>query len=141
MGRDEDLRIVQKIGVWFNTQYGGSVEKKQSKVSFKKLFDKAELDPPAPVKPRILHFYSRRFYHERVKGRVTARWQTASQLSSPPKVIALRNMVTKECWQGETDAFKAEVEAALENEHKAAVEAYSVATSGETPTTAVEYDM
>jgi hypothetical protein len=93
------------------------------------------------VKPRIFHFYSRRFYQERVKPRVTARWAALSRLENPPKEITVRNAVTKECWASESDAFKAEVEAALESEHKAAMDAYAVATSGEAPTTAEEYNV
>jgi hypothetical protein len=127
--------------VWYNVNYGGSVEKTKGKVSFKTLFDKPELEPPAPVKPRILHFYSRRYYQTHVKERVTARWTAMSQLPDPPKEITVRNAVTKECWLAEPEAFRAEVEAALENEHKTALEAYTTATSGEAPTTPEEYNM
>jgi hypothetical protein len=121
--------------------YRGSVEKKKTKVSFKALFDKPELDPPAPKKLRVVHFYSRRFYQERIKDRVTARWAAVSKLANPPKEITIRNQVTKECWDAEDPSFQEEVEAALQNEHKAAKKAYTTATSGEAPTTAEEYDM
>ncbi|KAJ7863655.1 hypothetical protein B0H14DRAFT_2574824 [Mycena olivaceomarginata] len=118
---EEAEHVLQEIeaGFWYNTQYGGSVEKKKNKTSFKALFNKPELETrPRPVKPRIFHFYSRRFYQERVKPRVTARWAALSRLENPPKEITMRNAVTKECWASESDAFKAEVEAALESEHK-----------------------
>jgi hypothetical protein len=127
--------------VWYNVNYGGSVEKTKGKVSFKTLFDKPELEPPAPVKPCILHFYSHRYYQTHVKERVTARWTAMSQLPDPPKEITVRNAVTKECWLAEPEAFRAEVEAALENEHKTALEAYTTATSGEAPMTPEEYNM
>ncbi|KAJ7678417.1 hypothetical protein B0H14DRAFT_3536479 [Mycena olivaceomarginata] len=107
-----------KIGTWYNTT-----------------------PPPAPKKLRIVHFYSRRFYHERVKDRVTARWAALSKLPNPPKEITVRNQVTKECWEAEDPAFQDEVRAALKSEHKAAQEAYATATSGEAPTTAEEYDI
>ncbi|KAJ7475543.1 hypothetical protein B0H11DRAFT_2235253 [Mycena galericulata] len=125
-----------KIGVWYKAQYGSKTnKKKEKKMSFKKLFDKPALDPPTPVKPRVLHYYSRKFYHERIKDRVTARWAAASRLPKPPHPITVRNTVTKECWLGETEPFKKEVLEAIKNEHKAAQEAYTLATSGEVPTT------
>ncbi|KAJ7504116.1 hypothetical protein B0H11DRAFT_2221563 [Mycena galericulata] len=142
--RADYLKILRgKIGVWYNTKYGGSVERKKKKVSFKALFDKPELDPPAPVKPRTLHFYSRRFYHARIKSRVTARWAAVQLLGleKPPKEITVRNAVTKECWEGETDEFKTEVEESLKAEHQVAMDAYSVATSGEAPSSAEEYNI
>ncbi|KAJ7469927.1 hypothetical protein B0H11DRAFT_2238069 [Mycena galericulata] len=140
--RAEYFKILRnKIGVWFNAQYGGAVERKKKKVSFKALFDKPELDPPAPAKPRTIHYYSRRFYHTRVKSRVTARWAASKLLEKPPKEITVRNAVTKECWEGETAEFKAEVQESLDAEHKVAVEAYAVATSGEAPTNAEEYNI
>jgi hypothetical protein len=64
-----------------------------------------------------------------------------SKLANPPKEITIRNQVTKECWDAEDPSFQEEVEAALQNEHKAAKKAYMTATLGEAPTTAEEYDM
>jgi hypothetical protein len=111
------------------------------KVSFKALFDKPELDPPTSKKLRVVHFYSRRFYHERIKDRVTAHWAAVSKLPNPPKEITVRNRVTRECWEVEDRSFQEEVEAALESEHKAAQKAYTTATSGEAPTMPEDYDM
>ncbi|KAJ7446062.1 hypothetical protein FB451DRAFT_1412422 [Mycena latifolia] len=130
-----------KIGVWYNAQYSGSVEKKAKKVTFKQLFNKPELELPAPVKPRELHYYSRRFYTERIKDRVAARWGAVSRRPNPPAIIKIRNQVTKEAWNGESEPFKAEVRAAIEQEHKVATEAYSLVVSGAAPTTAAEYDI
>jgi hypothetical protein len=58
-----------------------------------------------------------------------------------PKEITVRNAVTKECWEAESEAFKKEVKAALDTEHEAAKEAYTIATSGESPQTPEEYNM
>ncbi|KAJ7794069.1 hypothetical protein B0H14DRAFT_3497393 [Mycena olivaceomarginata] len=115
-------KLKGKIGVWFNSQYGGSVEKPQAKVTFKALFDKPELDPPKAAKPRILHYYSRRFYHQRVQAKARAEWEKVSAQENPPKEIT------------------AAVMEQLEKEHKAAVEAYTVATSGDAPKTPAEYN-
>ncbi|KAF8135296.1 hypothetical protein K438DRAFT_1997401 [Mycena galopus ATCC 62051] len=110
-----------KIGAWYNTTYGGSVERKPATVTFKTLFDKTELEPPAPTKP--------------------LRFAVLSRLPNPPKPVTVRNTVTRERWLAETPAFRAEVEASLEREHEAAKKAYTVATSGETPSTPEEYDV
>ncbi|KAJ7842391.1 hypothetical protein B0H14DRAFT_3456932 [Mycena olivaceomarginata] len=133
-------KLKGKIGVWYNSKYGGSVEKPQAKVTFKALFDKPELEPPKAVKPRILHYYSHRFYHERVKTWVSTEWAKVSGQADPPKEITVRNRVTAECWAAELDSFKAEVIEQLEKDHTAAVEAYTVATSGDAPKTLAEYN-
>ncbi|KAJ7864264.1 hypothetical protein B0H14DRAFT_2574477 [Mycena olivaceomarginata] len=43
-------QLRQKIGVWYNSNYGGGVGKALQPKSFKQLFDKRELEPPLPVK-------------------------------------------------------------------------------------------
>ncbi|KAJ6464242.1 hypothetical protein C8R47DRAFT_1079626 [Mycena vitilis] len=132
-----------KIGVWFNSTYGRSVEKKKKnkKVTFRAIFDKPELDPPQPVKTRILHYYSRHFYDQRIKPLFTTRWAAASRLPNAPKPVTLRNKVTKEAWAAEPEEFKQEVMASREADDKAAREAYAMAVSGEVPTTAEEYNV
>jgi hypothetical protein len=93
------------------------------------------------VKTRILHYYSQHFYEERIKPRFTRRWAAVSRLPNPPAPLALRNLVTREAWAGETEGFKAEVKAAREDEHQRAKEAYAIAVSAEVPATAEEYDV
>jgi predicted solute-binding protein len=93
------------------------------------------------VKPRVLHFFSTRFYDELIKDRVTTRWAAVSRLPDPPALITIRSQVTQEVWRAQTDAFRSEVVAALETQHKAASEAYAMATSGEAPKTPEEYDL
>ncbi|KAJ7813176.1 hypothetical protein B0H13DRAFT_2382726 [Mycena leptocephala] len=135
-------KLRSKIGVWYNGQYGGSVEKKKAnKVSFRTIFDKPELDPPQPVKTRTLHYYSHRFYEERIKPRLVAHWAAVQRLPNLPAIVTLWNKVTRECWEAESDEFKAEVLAAREAEHQLAMDAYSSAVSTETPTTPEEYSV
>jgi hypothetical protein len=132
----------QKIGSWFRTEYGASTKtKKSKKVTFKEIFDKEELAPPRPVRPRVTHFYSARCYNERIKPRFDSRWVAVSKLANPPAPITVQNQVTKEAWDAESDPFKNEILAALENEHKAAVEAYEIAVSGEEPKTPEDFQM
>ncbi|KAJ7148594.1 hypothetical protein C8R46DRAFT_1231087 [Mycena filopes] len=144
--RAEYFKLLRtKIGAWFNGHYGGSVEGKQKNVNFKTLFNKPELAPPAPIKPRLTDYYSRLFYAERVRPRFIARWAAITRgLSSgekPPAPVTVRNKVTREAWDAETTAFREEVALAVEKEHQVALEAYSTAVSGDTPTTAAEYNV
>ncbi|KAJ7773604.1 hypothetical protein DFH07DRAFT_952651 [Mycena maculata] len=149
----EDLKEGQevaddKIGVWYNSQFGGSVARKKAPgTSFKKLFDKKELDPPAPVKPRVLHWYSRKFYDERIKPRVVACWNAVQRAPKPPPpakplaLIQVRNTVTREAWNAETEPFKQEVLESIREEHEVAKAAYALAVSGEAPSTAEGYNI
>ncbi|KAJ7176399.1 hypothetical protein C8R43DRAFT_943184 [Mycena crocata] len=140
--RAEYFKILRgKIGVWLNSQFGGAVSKKTKPVTFKKLFNAPEMEPPAPVKPRVLHYYSRRFYNERVSGRVAARWAVVARQRNAPAILTVRNEVTKQCWESETEAFRQEVMTALEAEHKIALDAYAVALATDSPTTAEDFDV
>ncbi|KAJ7843280.1 hypothetical protein B0H13DRAFT_1909423 [Mycena leptocephala] len=134
-------KLRNKIGVWYNGQYGSVVNKRTKKVTFKTVFDKTALEPPRPAKLRVLHYFSRKFYDELIKNEVTTCYAALSRLPNPPAVITVRNAVTKQVWHAQTEAFWSEVLAAREAEHKAALEAYSVAVSGEVPTTAEEYNI
>ncbi|KAJ7920722.1 hypothetical protein B0H13DRAFT_1867226 [Mycena leptocephala] len=133
------LRV--KIGSWYNGQYGNVVTKKTEKISFKTVFDRTALEPPRPVKSRALHYFSHKFYDEMVKDEATTRYAALSRLPNPPALITVRNAVTRQVWNAQTDAFRAEVLEACEAEHKAAMEAYSMAVSGDVPSTPEEYNV
>ncbi|KAJ7713870.1 hypothetical protein B0H16DRAFT_1809240 [Mycena metata] len=135
-------KLRTKIGVWYNSEFKTDLPTKRKKnLPFTKLFNKRELKPPAPVKMRTLHFYSRNFYTERVKPRVATRCQVLWRLPNPPKMITVRTMVTKEAWWAETQEFREEVELALAKEYETARKAYEMAVSGETPTTPEEFSV
>ncbi|KAJ7038447.1 hypothetical protein C8F04DRAFT_1256031 [Mycena alexandri] len=134
-------KLREKLGVWYHGQYGHSIPKKGKKMPSTKLFDKPELEPPAPVKPRVLHYYSRNFYETRVKSRVKTRWAALLRLDNPPKPVTVRNMVTREAWGAETQEFRDKVVLALEKEHDVAVKAYTMAVSGDAPTSPQEYSV
>ncbi|KAJ6469661.1 hypothetical protein C8R47DRAFT_1078031 [Mycena vitilis] len=120
-------KLRNKIGVWLNGSTGAEV------------FGKAGLEPVAPVKPRVLHFFSNRFYDELIKDRVAARWAKVKTRPNPPAIVALRNKVTKEIWGEQTEAFQNALLATRESDHAIVQKAYTMATSGEVPRTAEEY--
>ncbi|KAJ7354690.1 hypothetical protein DFH08DRAFT_804560 [Mycena albidolilacea] len=127
--------------VWYNTQYGGAVVKKPKQVMFRQIFDKPELDPPAPVKVCTLHYFSRHFYHEKIKPRVLTRWAAVSCTANLLVLVTVCNAVTREVWLAQTLAFREEVLAAIEREHKTALEAYALAVAAEAPSTPEQYDV
>jgi hypothetical protein len=136
------LNALKKIGFWPHTEYGGSVKTKNSQVTmFKKMFDKVELDPPAPTRPCAPHFYSTHYYAKQIKPRFNAKWAAVLKLAQPPPKITVQNQVIKEAWEVESDEFKAEVMAALDSEHKVALEAHTTAVTGEIPTTPKGFQM
>ncbi|KAJ7076249.1 hypothetical protein B0H15DRAFT_805699 [Mycena belliarum] len=107
------LRAVtyKKIGVWYNSQHGGSVEKKTKTMTFKQLFNKPELEPRIVAAPESSanHQVPDRRYKEGV-GRGDSSVQGGGL-------------------------------AAIALEHKAAMTAYDQAISSDPPTTAAAFDV
>ncbi|KAJ6470100.1 hypothetical protein C8R47DRAFT_1222728 [Mycena vitilis] len=134
-------KLREKIGYWFRGNYGGMQRKSKKLTTFRQLFDKPELDPVAPARPRVTHFYSRKCYGERIKPLFEKRWGEVSALPNPPAPIKVRNAATAEAWAAEPEPFKKEVLAALKAEHDAAQGAYQALLEGDSPKTAEEFDL
>jgi hypothetical protein len=137
---------LQKIAAWFRSKYGGALTKnKKSVVTFRQLFDRKELDPPAPVRARIHNFYSARFYEERIKRRFEAKWAAQMSLHRPgqklPAKITVQNEAIKESWLAESEAFRNEVLEALNKEHDAKVEVHKTVVEAENLATPESYQM
>ncbi|KAJ7607041.1 hypothetical protein FB45DRAFT_1068068 [Roridomyces roridus] len=102
----------KKIRTWFNAQYGQSKRRSKKQLIFREMFNKPELNPPTPPKPRIVNYYSRKFYAERIEPRVRARVVALQRMEQPKAVVAIRAAVTKQAWLSETPEFRAEAPAA-----------------------------
>ncbi|KAJ6564313.1 hypothetical protein B0H19DRAFT_1067880 [Mycena capillaripes] len=113
--------------------------KNKKPTTFRELFGKPELAPPAPMRPRVLHFYSERFYKDHIKWRFNTKWVVAKMKTVPPAAITLQSEAIREVWKAETEPFKAELIAELDKEHKAAQEANESTVSGEAPQTPEEF--
>ncbi|KAJ7602792.1 hypothetical protein DFH06DRAFT_1351026 [Mycena polygramma] len=125
-----------RIGQWYRTTYGGI---KTDKTAFSKLFTGA-LDgaPPKPQRGRIEHFYSRKFYADRVKPRVEARLAALKRRAGrtqedAPEAIDIVAKTTAEVWEEETPAFKKECEVAMEREYQMALKGWE-ASLADSPT-------
>jgi hypothetical protein len=103
------------------------------------------LEPAAPVCPRLVQFYSWRFYKERVKATFEETWARINRnLEDGEELLVqvkIRNEVTKRCWDLETDAFRAEVEVALERKHNVAVESHKASLKDVPAQSAQEYHL
>ncbi|KAJ7840483.1 hypothetical protein B0H14DRAFT_3458019 [Mycena olivaceomarginata] len=135
-----------KAALWLRGKYGGAVTtNKKSFCTFRQLFDRKELDPPAPVHARIHNFYSARFYNARIKPRFEEKWAAHMSLHSPgqklPAKITVQNEAIKESWLAESEAFKNEVLEALNKEHDAKVEMHKTVVESETLTTPESYQI
>jgi hypothetical protein len=96
------------------------------------------LGPDYPRKSQPLHFYSRRWYDERVKARFEEDFKIKKQLAvdldePAPSELKERNAMTRKVYLEESNEFREEIRVAVEAEHVAAVRAWEL-MQAETPT-------
>ncbi|KAJ7736639.1 hypothetical protein B0H16DRAFT_1730686 [Mycena metata] len=131
----ETLR--KRIGAWYCRTYRG-VEENDKHIFADLLKGVGNNGPGYPRKPQPLHLYSRKYYDERVKPRFEKAWgievARAEALEQDAEhQIKIRNKVTREVFEEETEEFQAELRLAVETEHAAAVRAWEL-TRAESPT-------
>ncbi|KAJ7460127.1 hypothetical protein B0H11DRAFT_1691506, partial [Mycena galericulata] len=121
------VRIIFVMPAWreANALYGSLL--KSDKAAFSELFT-GVLDgaPPKPQRPKIVNFFSRKFYDTLVKSRFDDRMASLTRRKARtgeevPAEIQVRNAVTKEVWDEQTFAFRADVELSMEREHEVAM--------------------
>ncbi|KAJ6521828.1 hypothetical protein DFH09DRAFT_1330939 [Mycena vulgaris] len=122
-----------RIGQWYRHIYRG-VDERDKNLFAELLSGALDAGLPYPTKPQATHLYSRRHYAERIKAHFDLEWalevQNAKDLGEDmPYEIAVRNKVTKQAWEDETDNFREGVLADLEVEHQAAVKAWEMANA------------
>ncbi|KAK6997436.1 hypothetical protein R3P38DRAFT_3219441 [Favolaschia claudopus] len=134
----------ERLGQWYRAQFTSLL--KEDKSAFGGLFAPlGNVMGQAPRKPQLMHFYSTRNYETRVKERAEARFQELvkeAELSGEPAphMLAVRNEVTKACWQEESDVFKEETMQALERAHEITLRAWKEGQSDGPSRTAEEYN-
>jgi hypothetical protein len=127
----------QRIGQWYRDQYGGLL--KSDKAAFKDLFT-GILDnpPPKPQRPRIEHYFSRKYYDTLVKDVVAERWAAEEERARRAGVTSAKKIdivakATAEVWNGQSEEFKQECQLALEREYQQVVKAWE-ASLADSPT-------
>ncbi|KAJ7024591.1 hypothetical protein C8F04DRAFT_1270131 [Mycena alexandri] len=127
------LQIRKRIAAWYCRTYRG-LEAREKNIFAEIMAGIKSTGPSYPKRAQPIHFYSRKYYEEKVKARFEARWATevqrAEDLEMPePEAIKIRNAVTKEVFEEETPEFQAELKLAVEAEHVAAVRAWELTSS------------
>ncbi|KAJ7136478.1 hypothetical protein C8R43DRAFT_1132379 [Mycena crocata] len=126
-----------RLGQWYRHQYGSLV--KTGQTAFVKIFSGAlDVAPPKPGRPQLMHFYSRKFYEDRLQERFVTRMESMRKRAeytgeAEPKALAVLPIVTKEAWEDETVGFQEEVKEALEREYKVAIKGWE-ASLADSPT-------
>ncbi|KAJ6570300.1 hypothetical protein DFH09DRAFT_1313492 [Mycena vulgaris] len=120
----------KRITAWYRRTYRG-VDKQDKNIFADLLSGALDMAVGCPTRSQPTHFFSRKFYEERIKGRFESAWaleveRTKNLGEEPPAEIKIRNEVTKEVWEEETEDFWAEVLAAVDTEHRAAVKAWEM---------------
>ncbi|KAJ7184062.1 hypothetical protein C8R46DRAFT_1208293 [Mycena filopes] len=125
-----NIVVRKRIAAWYCRTYRG-LEAREKNV-FAEIMARMDGDGPNyPRRAQPIHFYSRRYYDERVKARFEARWKIEMQrsidLEMPvPEAIKIRNEVTAAVFEEETEEFRAELLLAVEAEHVSAVRAWEL---------------
>jgi lipocalin len=127
---------------WYRGQYGNLL--KEDKAAFGELFGQLDGVRKAPRKPSIVHFYSGRWYESRIKRRVKERLATvrkrATYTGQKVHTITVQNEVTQECWDDETEEFKAEMVRQRDVEHEITLKAWRESAADSPSRTPEEYN-
>ncbi|KAJ7439914.1 hypothetical protein B0H11DRAFT_1689121, partial [Mycena galericulata] len=134
-------KLCGRLGQWFRGEYGSLL--KSDKAAFSDLFT-GILDgaPAKPQRPKMINFFSRKFYDKLVKDRFDDRMaalvrRKARTGEEVPAEINVRNKITKEVWEEQTLAFREDVELQMEREHELAMIGWK-ASMADSPTRSPE---
>ncbi|KAJ7038843.1 hypothetical protein C8F04DRAFT_1255768, partial [Mycena alexandri] len=134
---DSTAKIRKRIAAWYCRRYRG-VEQSEKELFTDILGGVVSTGPGYPRKAQPIHLYSRKYYEERVKTRFEGAWaaekRRAEALERDPEAeIKIRNAVTREVFDEETQEFKDKLAKAVEAEHLAAIRAWEL-TRADAPT-------
>ncbi|KAJ6450013.1 hypothetical protein C8R47DRAFT_1230448 [Mycena vitilis] len=127
----------KRIAAWYCRTYRDVSE--SEKVFFAEIVGGMDnAGPGHPKRAHLIHFYSRRYYDERVKARFEASYAVEKQLAKDlgkeaPAEVKIRNEITREVFDEENEEFQEELKRGVEAEYVAAVRAWEL-TRAETQT-------
>ncbi|KAJ7027469.1 hypothetical protein C8F04DRAFT_1267041 [Mycena alexandri] len=126
-------QIRKRIAAWYCRTYRG-LEAREKNVFADILSGIESTGPSYPKRAQPIHFFSRKYYDDKVKARFEARWKVEVQRAEDlemdePEAIKIRNEVTKQVYEEQTEEFQAELRLAVEAEHVAAVRAWELTRS------------
>ncbi|KAJ7038909.1 hypothetical protein C8F04DRAFT_1179247 [Mycena alexandri] len=134
---ENTIRVRKRIAAWYCRKYRG-VEVAEKELFADLLGGVVSTGPGYPRKAQPIHLYSRKYYEDRVKARFETAWEAekhrAEALERDPEAeIKIRNVVTREVFEEETQEFREELGKAGEAEHSAAIRAWEL-TRADAPT-------
>lgn len=135
--------LSQAIGQWYRGQYASIAKAADS--PFARMLEGVNKSTfNRPRRPRIIQFYSTKYYKDRIKGAYEAEWERVRALPVPagkkkPAAINVRNRVTREKWDAEDPELRKLVEQAAEDAHRKALEEYEAARTTPAAQTAQDY--
>ncbi|KAJ7016688.1 hypothetical protein C8F04DRAFT_1280798 [Mycena alexandri] len=134
---ENTIRVRKRIAAWYCRKYRG-VEVAEKELFADLLGGVVSTGPGYPRKAQPIHLYSRKYYEDRVKARFETAWEAekhrAEALERDPEAeIKIRNVVTREVFEEETQEFREELGKAVEAEHSAAIRAWEL-TRADAPT-------
>ncbi|KAJ7603377.1 hypothetical protein DFH06DRAFT_1350237 [Mycena polygramma] len=127
----------KRIAAWYCRTYRDLSE--SEKVFFAEILGGMDnAGPGHPKRAHLIHFYSRRYYDERVKARFEASYAVEKQLAKDlgkeaPAEVKICNEITREVFDEENEEFHKELKRGVEAEYVAAVRAWEL-TRAETQT-------
>jgi hypothetical protein len=87
----------------------------------------AEVACERPRKPVITHYYSRNYYDTRgIRTRCDEAWKNISEIIPAGDRLKISNQTIQECWNEESEEFKAEVKAKVDAEYAQAMKEFKM---------------
>ncbi|KAJ7253005.1 hypothetical protein B0H12DRAFT_1071523 [Mycena haematopus] len=130
-----------RLGQWYRHQYTNLL--KEDKTAFGELFSQLNGARKPPRKQAIQHYYSLRWYDQRIKPCVEAQLvllRTCAKFTGEEvHPINVQNEVTHECWEEESEEFKAEMVRQRDREHEITMKAWRESAADSPSRTPEEY--
>lgn len=113
------------MGQWYRSQYASLL--KEDKAAFGDLFGQLDGVRKPPRRPTLQHYYSTKWYSTRIKERFKERMEKMKRATFSGEdvhAVMIRNEVTQECWEDESEQFRMETERQRDKEHEIKLKAW-----------------
>jgi hypothetical protein len=136
---------MKRIAAWYCRTYR-TVDERDKNMFADILGGLGNEGPGYPRKAQLLHYYSRRWYDERVKAQFEEAWRVEKERAKdlqiePENELKVRNGVTRVVFMEESDEFQEELKKGVEAEHVAAVRAWELTRAETTTRTPAELNL
>ncbi|KAJ7161947.1 hypothetical protein C8R43DRAFT_1123657 [Mycena crocata] len=135
--------VRERIGPWYRG-HCSSLLKREKATLGQLLGGLADVMRPKPRRPHVTHYYSSKYYDDRVEPEVAKRMKALERRAGytgekVPHRIVVQNEMTKECWDAETPEFQAEMLRGLNKEYDIALKGWRESMADGPSRTAEEF--